>query len=38
MDQNLLSELSSWLAKHQEELLADLAGLAAIPTVVNVRT
>lgn len=35
MDTNLLPKMSAWLKAHQEELLTDLAGLAAIPTVVK---
>lgn len=35
MDTYLLSELTEWLKGRQEELLADLAGLAAIPTIVK---
>ena len=31
MDTDLLTELKEWLEGRKEDLLADLAGLAAIP-------
>ena len=35
MDRDIFAGLSAWLKGRQEELLADLAGLVAIPTVVR---
>ncbi len=35
MDTDLLTGLTEWLEGRKEELLADLAGLAAIPTIVK---
>ena len=35
MDKTITQSLSDWLAAHQEEMLSDIAGLVAIPTIVN---